>query len=126
MLLVFVSSPSFAQSFDLVCQGTRQTEVNGPESPHNYGFRIDLSAKRWCWDHCERTFSMHEIAPERLVLLSEQKQSGSNRTFMSNEINRLTGEHEMVSISTGLGGSYFRIVGRCERRPFSGFPKPNF
>lgn len=115
-----------AQSYDLVCTGTVQDEVDGPKAPHEYGFRIDLNAGRWCWDHCDTTFALVEVAPERLVLGRADRIDRRGRYWLENEVNRQTGRHELVSISTTPPAIYRHIEGQCEPAPFSGFPSPRF
>lgn len=124
--LAATAGTAAAQSYDLHCAGTEQDSIDGPATPYEYGFRVDLGTGRWCWDHCERTFEIHEVAPERLVLADEDTREPRGRYYLLNEINRQTGRHELVSISTMLPGRYRKVEGQCERRPFSGFPEPKF
>lgn len=122
---VALAGPSAAQDasqFDLVCEGTEQTELDGPVEPHRYGFRVDLAANRWCWQACEVTFAIQEVAPERLIFKIDQQRTSRRESSFRNEISRTTGVHQMVSIEAAPLQRYHRVTGICRPAPFSGFP----
>lgn len=115
-----------ATQFDLVCSGTRQTTLDGPAAPLDYRLRVDLDAGRWCWDACERTFQIADVAPDRLVLQSERVDTPRKRSTTDNTVSRTTGEHRSIWIETRPMPTYFETKGQCDPAAFSGFPATRF
>ena len=115
-----------AQQFDLTCSGTRVSEVDGPAEPYEYGFRIDLGTSRWCWDHCEVTYPIAEVGPDRIVLNEKSVDDYRERSSTRNEVSRVTGVHTLSSISVRPLPRLYKVEGRCVPGPFTGFPAALF
>jgi hypothetical protein len=112
--------------FDLACEGVRVTELDGPQEPYTYGFRIDLDAGRWCWSTCERTFEINELGPDLIILHFVDEDGRSVERWTRNEINRQNGEHELLSIDVRPMARFYNVKGVCAPQPFSGFPAALF
>ena len=115
-----------AQQFDLVCSGVKVTELDGPEQPYDYGFRVDVAAGRWCWDTCERTFEIEEVGPDRLVFQLDRENTSRSQRYSRNEVSRIDGLHEQIVIEASPGMQFYNVKGSCSPRPFSGFPAALF
>lgn len=115
-----------ARQFDLQCAGSRLEVVDGAPEPYEYGFRIDLDANRWCWAHCERTFEIQEVAPDKITFFEDSEDTYRKRQNRWNSVSRTTGEHELLTIETRPLVRYYKVQGRCTAQPFSGFPTALF
>jgi hypothetical protein len=115
-----------ADQFDLKCSGTRQMELNGPTEALSYGFRVDLAAKRWCWDHCERTYAIEDIGPDRIAFADSSTDEPRRRETVINEVSRVTGDHRQTWIQVRPMPTFMETKGHCEVAPFSGFPAALF
>jgi len=128
MILAWLATT--ASAFNLICSGVH---VTGTLKPDHLGFekrnevreswvyRIDLEAERWCWQDCTTTQAI-VMANDTTIYLehAEDKFSGINH---SGYISRETGE---VHHRKNYGNDIDVRRGKCERRPFSGFPKRKF
>ena len=115
-----------AQQFDLTCVGERSESLDGPAEPYEYAFRVDLTAKRWCWRDCATTFAIEEVAPDRITFSNDRTDTRFERRSSRNSVSRATGEHELLAISVLPVPRYYRVTGRCTPAPFSGFPATLF
>lgn len=126
-IAMLIATPATAaDQFDLECNGTIQEEINGPVKPHKFGFRINLVTRTWCWDHCERTFPIQEVMPERIVLRDERKNSAREELLAIVEIDRRTGKFSGQWIEIRPFPLYRKTLGDCVVKPFSGFPQTKF
>ena len=124
---VMLSTPAAAaDQFDLVCSGTRITKMNGPAEPFKFGFRVDLAAKQWCWDHCEKVFPIVNVFPDRIIFQDKEDDTRSARSMNKAEINRSTGQYESTWIEVYPYPTYWKTEGLCEVSSFSGFPTAKF
>jgi hypothetical protein len=130
MLSLIVASPASAQAtqFNLRCKGTMEVREIGADKiePYEKVFRIDLARKKWCEGACEEATSIASVQETQIVLTDYKTESRSMDSYVSERIDRKTGEHD-----AGLGvRSYGRSAfvsskswkGTCEREPFTGFP----
>lgn len=113
-----------SQQFDLRCEGVATTD--GQQRPWADTIRIDLAGERWCWDACERTYRIHEIAPDRLLLEQRHDRTTVVESRARLEIDRTTGQLTDWRTSIGLVTFEMRKVAQCEPREFSGFPAARF
>lgn len=123
---VLVPTASAADQFDLVCEGTRSIRAGAPAEPHSYGFRVDLAAKRWCWQTCERVYSIQEVQPDRIVFQDESEDTFRKRSVSTNTVSRVNGEHRLLFIEVRPLPATMETVGQCTPAPFSGFPAAMF
>ncbi|WP_138140626.1 hypothetical protein [Brevundimonas vancanneytii] len=126
LLGAFPAAAQTAQRFDLRCEGTRSEELNGPEAPYSYGFRVDLDAGKWCWAHCERIFDLKEVNPDRLVFDEKSSETRRERQSVWHDVSRTTGAHKLLSITISIVPRYYKVEGTCRPAPFSGFPTAMF
>lgn len=125
--LVLVASPAIAaDQFDLKCKGTRQIGINEPAKPLEYGLRINLATKQWCWDHCEEVYPIQEVRADRIVLRDVVEDTLRKRITDKNIINRQTGDHSVILIEIRPYQTFLETKGYCEPGPFTGFPKTKF
>ena len=116
-----------AQQFDLICEGSAQRSLDGPEEPRAYRLRIDLASGRYCWSDCVATFAIQEVAPDHLILSSENVDTYRERVFGESRISRATGVHDELSIrSRPAPGRYYRSRATCTKGDFTGFPATLF
>lgn len=114
--------------FNLTCSGTLSTKsIAGDEAePYSFSYRIDLARKKWCNEECKTLFDIHSIQPALLTLQYKNVDGISERSLLSNTINRETGEHKLTITSATPGDRFSTLildwVGSCERAPFTGFP----
>lgn len=126
LLGVAPAAAQTAERFDLQCDGTRSEELNGPEEPYSYGFRVDLASGKWCWDHCERIYDLKEVNPDRLVFDEVRSETRTERRSVWHEVSRTTGDHRLLSITISIVPRYYKVEGTCRPAPFSGFPSAMF
>ena len=126
IVLAAPTSAIAADQFDLKCVGERQLTLQSKPAPHSYGIRIDLKAGKWCWEHCEVIYDIQSVQPDRLTLDRQDVKTFSKSHLLVNEVNRVTGKHELESIETRPLPAYFKLSGQCEPSPFSGFPVTKF
>lgn len=114
------------RQFDLVCEGTffesRAEEVEA----RSYGMRVDLDAMRWCWQDCDRTYDIVDVAPERIVLEFREEDTRSVFRRTESAIDRRTGAHESRTTQTRPVARQSILKGSCTPAPFSGFPQTLF
>lgn len=114
---------ALASAFNLSCE-LRMTAYDGKVAPIVVGelhrdLRIDLSAMRWCQGECEETQPIERVTEAELTLVSEDMP----RLSINLTINRESGRYEH---RFSLDELWFRELGQCEARPFSGFPRKRF
>lgn len=127
-VLAFVGSSGMAAAdqFDLECTGVKSEAVDGAPTPHQFGVRVNLTAKKWCWDHCERVFDIHAVHPDRIVLTDDRSDNIRTRRTSTTEVSRITGDFRLLSIILRPVAIYRKIEGACTKVPFSGFPEAKF
>lgn len=125
-LTAFDAAAQSATRFDLVCSGTRQMDLDGAPAPLDYRLRVDLEARRWCWNDCERTMPIVDVAPDRIVFQSESIDTARKRSTSENSVSRTTGEHRSIWIETRPIPTYVETKGQCDPAAFSGFPAARF
>ncbi|WCP71550.1 hypothetical protein [Sphingomonas hankookensis] len=124
--LTVASSAQAADQFDLACDGTRKAKSDGEAVPHKFGFRIDLQNKVWCWDHCEVTFPIAEVLPDRIIFTREDDDSYQRRRHIESWVSRRDGKFESIMIIVRPFPTFVETKGTCTVKPFTGFPKAMF
>lgn len=120
------SAAQTATRFDLVCSGTRQTGLDADPVPHDYRIRVDLEASRWCWDSCERTYEIVEVAPDRIVFQRSNEDTPRKRSTSENSVSRQTGEHHLLWIESRPAAIFIETKGQCRPAAFTPFPQTMF
>lgn len=118
---LFASSPvsaETAQQFDLICQGESQRSPGAKPEAVTRHYRIDLQAKRWCWESCERANEIESVTADRITFYQSPEGEPMKHAYIS----RTDGSYSRVS----LGRTFTHDKGTCEVAPFSGLPKPKF
>ena len=109
-------------AFSLVCTGMMTVKHQGDVDPAEQTeaiYQIDLDQRRWCVDHCPRTFPIAEIEEQYLVLA---KFFGDDSTHFV-AINRRDGNWTSDYIDEN---AVYSTIGSCERGDFRGFPAMQF
>jgi len=120
---VIATLTSGLAAFNLVC--TVQTtfidhkKQDGPSFPIEY--RVDLAAGRFCVGVCEETRPIAKVDPTDIYLVADRYPDGTNKEFIW--ISRESASYLWV---LGEGSIELRSVGKCEKRPFTGFPARKF
>lgn len=108
-----------ADRFNLVCEGelstgrvgeARETEAWSPS------LRVDLVARQFCWEPCERRLSIHTVDADRIVL--NDNPDGYAPQALDRRTLRLTNDLLLPRIS-------FRVQqeAQCAPTPFVDFPR---
>lgn len=128
-----LSVPSIAAApaaqFDLKCAGTQSTKSIGAEDAKPYAsiYRIDLAQKKWCEGECEALHDIVDVQATQLTLEEENVDAPSERSMLSNTVDRQTGAHKITASSSSPRAPATAIVmkweGSCEPAAFSGFPE---
>lgn len=109
--------------FNLICtvQGTYfdKKQQDGGSFPVEY--RIDLAEGRFCVGTCDETHPIAKATATDFYLVAKSYEDGSNKEFI--KINRESGSYVWI---LGAPPSEVRLIGECEKRPFSGFPQRKF
>ena len=108
--------------FDLICQGTKQEDLNGPKEPHSFRMIIDLEAMTFCKDECDTMWDIAEVDPAEIRFTANFEGSVTS----DQRVSRRTGKYEWVLISTGIRPWSQQIEAQCSPAPFSGFPETQF
>lgn len=126
MILLAAPSSVIAQDqFDLVCQTKFKPRVFAKPELGERRYRIDLAEKLWCYGSCENTSPIAEVTNTMLTLTRVAEESLRSERSERHWIDRRTGELSYSLFNrTVLGTRYEELDGKCERQPFSGFPKP--
>lgn len=124
-LFAALTAQARPQQFDLRCEGTLQEALDGDIKPHTWSVRIDLANNQWCWNSCERTFSIADVKPERIELVNE-REDGRFRGLHTVTVDRRTGQFEQVSIQSRPVAWCRKVAGTCQPATFSGFPATRF
>lgn len=80
--VMLLASPALASDqFDLLCEGTVQSRVNGPQEPITQRFSFDLASNRFCKtttfrgevfnERCENVLNIAEVTSDRITLLKD-------------------------------------------------------
>jgi hypothetical protein len=107
LLALVAASAHLGQRFDLDCAG------DSGEATH---YRVDLTARRWCWDECMTTDQIQKVEASRITFKKEDTPSND----VWNWVDRTTGEWFQGMKSAEISVSSH---GTCRAAPFSGFPK---
>lgn len=117
-----------AAQFNLTCSGTQSTKsIEGETSePYTSTYRIDLDRKKWCEGDCKALHDIASVQPTQLTLETENVDTVSERSTLSNIVDRETGTHKISATSSTPRAHATAITlnwdGRCEPALFSGFP----
>lgn len=114
-----------AAAFNLVCTGiTEETAIAPrPNKAYRIEYRIDLAAKRFCADDCRKTAPMVAVTDDKLVFSRTEVDTISRRELSQDVADRLSGEHiRFILVGRGVHQYMMRWIGKCESKPFSGFP----
>ncbi len=117
-------TPPPLKQFDLACQ---RHDVDNPRKTYRpERFRIDLDAKTWCVNECEKTHPL-TLTPDELVLANEAdaQNEGKSEFSTSAKINRRSARYTFDILIHGKVRS--RTEAQCELKPYSGVnAKPLF
>lgn len=123
---MILQATAAAMAFNLVCSGdlTSEDYFSGRQvEPYSYTYRIDLERGKWCENECRALFDLASVQPTQLTLQDRNIDTPRQREWLTNIINRETGEHRILAASgTGTGRVVMDWRGRCERAEFTGFP----
>lgn len=130
ILTLLSSGPAIAQSaqFNLRCKGTMEVREIGADKvgPYEKVFRIDLARKKWCEGLCEEATPIASVQETQIVLTDHRSESRTMDSYVSERIDRKTGEHDAGLGVRSYGRSGFvsskSWKGSCEQEPFTGFP----
>jgi hypothetical protein len=128
----FLAMPAMAAApavqFNLNCSGTfsaRSLYVDKTE-PYSSVYRIDLAAGKWCEADCKALHDIASVQPTQITLTEKKVDTPSEKSQLSNVIDRETGEHRILSLYSSPRDrrmiSTLNWKGSCEPAPFSGFP----
>lgn len=118
LVALLVMQSASPPQFDLECSGAVATMSGGPSDrrPYALRLRVDLAAGVYCEDRCLTRRVITEVQPTRITFVNGLSESGST---VRHYVNRDDGFHSIRSESASME---IRWAGRCEARPFSGFP----
>ncbi len=127
---LLVAGPAFGQAtqFNLRCKGMMEVREIGADKvePYEKVFRIDLTRQKWCEGECEQPANIASVQDTQIVLTDYKSETRSMDSYVSERIDRKTGEHEAGLGVRSYGRSGFvsskSWKGTCEREPFTGFP----
>lgn len=124
---MILQATAVAMTFNLVCSGTMTSDsyFTGREvEQYSYTYRVDLERRKWCENECRALFDFADIQPTQLTLQDRNIDTPRQREWLTNVINRETGEHRILTASgTGTGRLVMEWRGQCERAEFTGFPE---
>lgn len=123
---VLLGAQAPRQQFDLVCEGTRQMQLDGPLQPITQRIRVDLSAGQYCFDACERVMHIAQVTASQIVLSERSTETARQRSSARAEINRVTGEYRNYLIESRPIPTFMETRGTCTPQAFSGFPAARF
>lgn len=110
-------------AFNLVCTVTAvlfdHNRQPGPNPTIEY--HVDLGAGRFCTGPCTESRPIAQITPTDLYLAASRDQKNQNAEFI--KVSRESGGYVWI---LGYPPGEIRMVGRCDKHPFSGLPKPKF
>jgi hypothetical protein len=111
-------------AFDLLCEGTetRISKAGVQEVAFSRSFRLNLASGRYCDGDCTSTRAIFRVEDTKITFYDTYRD-----TYPSyggeQSVNRENGE--LFEGHIGVDGTTM-ANGRCERRPFSGFPQRQF
>jgi hypothetical protein len=126
-----------AQQFNLICSGATTGAVN-PREPRQLdaprqrwfrSYRVDLAAKRYCENACEKLETLAEGEPGKVVFVDSVALIDlMTRERHSAVLDRATRKYEASDTIQDLNFGYYKMsvltTATCEAGPFSGFPAP--
>lgn len=122
LLLAMVSTPAMAaDQFDLICQGRAKYGASASWQKFENRYRVDLAAKRWCRDNCERVMPLADVNEARITFTSihDDATIGDVDHFVERASGHLVEIHSSrFSPQT--------VAAQCEAAPFSGMPEKKF
>ena len=125
------------EQFNLICSGTTTGVVNPREprlldAPRQRWFRtyrVDLAAKRYCENACDKVEVLTEGEPGQVVFVDSVALIDLyTRERHSAVLDRATRKYEASDTIQDLSFGHYKMsvltTGTCEAGPFSGFPTP--
>lgn len=112
------SAAQAADQFDLLCIGQEQFYPGMKPIAISHHYRIDLAAKRWCWEQCTSANNIQSITPDRITFYD----NSPTRPMLQAYVSRTDGKYYRY----GFGRSFTHDEGTCEPVPFTGLPTPKF
>ena len=123
MLLLGAGTPAFAaDQFDLACHGTRISTRGAPAEPYAFRVRIDLAARKWCTDACERLADISEVKPDRIVLTDDLIYNTSSDFSNAVSVDRTSYDFHQLSSQDRPIYKYLKVDAACTLQPFGGLP----
>jgi len=120
-----------AQSFNLVCKGEQIRVVSDQpavQSRFVATFRVDLDRGQFCREPCEGISKLAAVDANTITLVNEDDVQGKYMIISGSvRVNRLTAAYsEDIDAHSGLAHIITGRRGKCEQKPFGGFPTPKF
>ena len=122
--LAFAGTPR-ADRFDLDCHGRVMQEPSEPEHDIDFGLRVDLAQRFWCWSDCVAVRSVSVTGPDRILLINNPPpgKRGPMGVFWSiMSYDRRSGDFSF-EIRNAQPAYHLLQTGHCEERPFTGIPR---
>lgn len=111
-------------AFNLICTGSLSiTDASDKRiEPYSVEYRVDLANRLWCSGDCGMKREIAIIGQNEIALSYLRNSSGWLEDAIV--LDRNTGAHTASSVEVTERGRLSRHwKGKCETRPFSGFPK---
>lgn len=116
-------------TFNLNCTGSFTTKSLFSDSTesYNYVYRLDMDKKIYCDGECKAQRPIFEISPTQITMRSSKVDSPSERSLNFESIDRENGQHLITTTFSDPRDRNSVLImkwaGKCEKAPFSGFPK---
>lgn len=123
LVLLCAATPAFAaDQFDLACQGTKISKRDGAPAPYTTRVRLDLAAKRWCTDACQRVMSIDDVQPDKIVIKDDSTLNTREESTIEVNYDRTTHAYHRLYIQERPDTIYEKEAATCTEQPFTPFP----
>jgi len=117
------SAPAFAaDQFNLACQGTRITASGGPAEPYSFAARVDLAAKKWCMDKCEKAEPIKDVTPDKIVFADDGTYNTRMEVSVETTLDRKANAFRHFMMQVRPDEAYLKIEAKCTEAPFTALP----
>ena len=121
-----------AAAFNLVCSGTyvsfdsaKLFEPGAEKTPFDVTLRLDLKIERWCEGVCKETKPI-ALVGSRLIFLESGGVDADGQEDYSDSFTTINRETAEYSQRVRFRGKGLLWTGKCESKPFTGFPALKF
>ena len=123
LLMSAATTTASADSFDIICEGTRTygTTASAPVGPGSFNqrLRVSFAEMKWCTDDCRVMFRIDDVLGDEVILM----RSRDKGVMSYSRLNTGTGDFYRRGYGSVPGIVVdFTEQGKCLREPFSGFP----